>query len=102
MKVKLGWEISVQGGMDHPFHQHVNHAMVLSVNGGDPGYASLYTNAPAWKDTVLVPKWGTITILVPVMDYTGMTMFHCHIVEHEDIGMMGMWHLMEQMPPMPM
>ncbi|HZV80829.1 MAG TPA: multicopper oxidase domain-containing protein [Geobacteraceae bacterium] len=30
-----------------------------------------------------------------------MTMFHCHIVEHEDIGMMGTWHIMEgEMPPM--
>jgi len=95
------WEIAVQGGMDHPFHQHVNHAMVLSVNGGDSGYASLYTSIPAWKDTVYVPKWGSITILVSVMDYTGMTMFHCHIVEHEDIGMMGMWHIMEEMEPMP-
>jgi len=35
------------------------------------------------------------------MDYTGMTMFHCHIVEHEDIGMMGMWHIMKEMEPMP-
>jgi len=95
------WEISVRGGMDHPFHQHVNHAMVLSVNGGDAGYASLYTTVPAWKDTVCVPKWGSVTILVSIMDYTGMTMFHCHIVEHEDIGMMGMWHIMEGMEPMP-
>jgi FtsP/CotA-like multicopper oxidase with cupredoxin domain len=29
-----------------------------------------------------------------------MTMFHCHILEHEDIGMMGMWHIMDM--PMPM
>jgi len=93
------WEIAVQGCMDHPFHQHVNHAMVLSVNGGDSGYASLYTTIPAWKDTVYVPKWGSVTILVSVMDYTGMTMFHCHIVEHEDIGMMGMWHIMSDMMP---
>ena len=33
-------------------------------------------------------------MLVPVMDYAGMAMFHCHILEHEDIGMMGMWHIM--------
>jgi len=35
-----------------------------------------------------------VKMLVPVMDYCGMTMFHCHIVEHEDIGMMGMWYIM--------
>ena len=96
------WEISVQGGMDHPFHFHVNHAQVLSITGGNQKYASLYTTIPAWKDTIIVPKWGTIRILVSIMDYTGMTMFHCHIVEHEDIGMMGMWHIMPaEMPPMP-
>lgn len=94
------WTIVNQSGMDHPFHQHVNPALVLSVTGGDAGYASLYTSTPAWKDTVLVPKMGSVTMLVPVMDFTGMAMFHCHILEHEDIGMMGMWHLMGM--PMPM
>ncbi len=96
------WEISVQGGMDHPFHFHVNHAQVLSISGGDSGYTSLCTTTPAWKDTIVVPKWGKITILVSINDYTGMTMFHCHIVEHEDIGMMGMWHIMGMEEPMPM
>jgi FtsP/CotA-like multicopper oxidase with cupredoxin domain len=32
-------------------------------------------------------------MLVPVMDYTGITVFHCHILEHEDIGMMGVWKI---------
>jgi FtsP/CotA-like multicopper oxidase with cupredoxin domain len=88
------WTIVNQSGMDHPFHQHVNAGQVLSVSGGDAGYASLYGSIPAWKDTVLVPKWGSVDLLVPVMDFDGMAMFHCHILEHEDIGMMGMWHIM--------
>ncbi|ABB32383.1 multicopper oxidase type 2 [Geobacter metallireducens RCH3] len=87
------WEIVNQSGMDHPFHQHVNSCQVLSVTGGDPDYASLYTTIPAWKDVVIIPKMGSATILVPVKDYDGMTMFHCHIVEHEDIGMMGVWDI---------
>jgi FtsP/CotA-like multicopper oxidase with cupredoxin domain len=95
------WEIVNNSGMDHPFHQHVNASQILSITGGDPSYASVYTMLPAWKDTVLVPKGGKVTMLVPIMDFTGMTMFHCHILEHEDIGMMGMWHIMEGMP-MPM
>ncbi|MBI4537873.1 MAG: multicopper oxidase domain-containing protein [candidate division NC10 bacterium] len=85
------WTILNQSGMDHPFHQHVNPCQVLSVSGGAANSAGLYSGIPAWKDTVLVPKWGSLTILVPVMDYTGMAMFHCHILEHEDIGMMGIW-----------
>jgi FtsP/CotA-like multicopper oxidase with cupredoxin domain len=88
------WTIYNNSGMDHPFHQHVNAAQVVSITGGDAGYRALYTSTPAWKDTVLVPKWGSVTLLLPVMDFAGMAMFHCHILEHEDIGMMGMWHLM--------
>ena len=90
------WEIFNNSGMDHPFHQHVNSCQVLSISGGDSGYASFYTKVPAWKDVVVIPKWGSAKILVPVMDFDGMGMFHCHIVEHEDIGMMGVWHIMNE------
>lgn len=87
------WEIINQSNMDHPFHQHVNACQVLSISGGDSGYASLYSGIPAWKDVVIVPKMGRATLLVPVKDWAGMTMFHCHIIEHEDIGMMGVWDI---------
>lgn len=95
------WTITNDSGMDHPFHQHVNPGQILAVTGGDANYAALHTSIPAWKDTVLVPKWGSVKLLIPIMDYTGMAMFHCHILEHEDIGMMGMWHLMGMEDPMP-
>ncbi len=97
------WEIVNQSGMDHPWHQHVNDAQVIGMSGGDAaiaGYAKLYTQAPAFKDTIIVPKWGSVTLRLPIRDHAGMTMFHCHILEHEDIGMMGMWHLMEGGMPM--
>lgn len=87
------WTVVNQNGMDHPFHQHVNASRVLSISNVDSSYPP-YASLPSWKDTVLVPKWGSVKMLVPVMDYDGMTMFHCHILEHEDIGMMGMWHIM--------
>lgn len=88
------WEIVNQSGMDHPFHQHVNPCQVLSVTGGDPASAALYANKPAWKDVVNIPRGGSARLLVPVDDFDGMAMFHCHIVEHEDIGMMGIWNIM--------
>jgi FtsP/CotA-like multicopper oxidase with cupredoxin domain len=91
------WEVVNQSGMDHPFHQHVNACQVLSITGGDSSYAGFYTTAPAWKDVVIVPKWGSVKLLVPVTDYAGMAMFHCHIIEHEDIGMMGVWDIMDGM-----
>lgn len=90
------WNVVNNSGMDHPFHQHVNAAQVLSINGADLSYPP-YASLPGRKDTVLVPKWGSVKMLVPITDYDGMTMFHCHILEHEDIGMMGMWHIMGMM-----
>jgi len=95
------WNIVNNSGMDHPFHQHTNAAQVLSISGGDSKYASLYTTTPAMKDTILVPKWGTVRLLVPIMDYDGMAMFHCHILEHEDIGMLAVWMIMSEEEPMP-
>ncbi len=91
-------EVVNASNMDHPWHQHVNDAQVLSMSGGDAAYARLYTAIPGYKDTIIVPKGGSVTFRLPIRDDTGMTMFHCHILEHEDIGMMGMWHIMEGMP----
>jgi FtsP/CotA-like multicopper oxidase with cupredoxin domain len=100
------WRIVNNSGMDHPWHQHVNDGQIISVSGSGTAidaYARLMTLAPAWKDTIIVPKWGSVKFRLPIRDFTGMTMFHCHILEHEDIGMMGMWHIMDGgMPPMPM
>jgi FtsP/CotA-like multicopper oxidase with cupredoxin domain len=86
------WTVNNRTNMDHPFHQHVNAAQVLSITGADASYPP-YATLPAWKDTVLVPKNGSVTLLVPVEDYSGTTVFHCHILEHEDIGMMGVWQI---------
>ena len=93
------WTVVNTSNMDHPFHQHVNSVQVLSITGGDAGYAALYTSTPALKDTVIIPKGGSATLLVPIRDYTGMAMFHCHILEHEDIGMLAGWDIMDM--PMP-
>ncbi|WP_457600402.1 multicopper oxidase family protein [Hydrogenivirga sp.] len=85
------WTIINQTGMDHPFHQHVDGSVILDIQGGDPNYAQLYTTVNGLKDTINVPAMGSVTMLVPVTDYTGDTVFHCHILGHEDIGMMGIW-----------
>jgi FtsP/CotA-like multicopper oxidase with cupredoxin domain len=90
------WDIVNATGMDHPWHHHVNSAQLLATTGSDASfakYAALYGSAPAYKDTIVVPKQGSVSLLVPILDYTGRTVFHCHIVEHEDIGMIGVWNI---------
>jgi FtsP/CotA-like multicopper oxidase with cupredoxin domain len=78
------WEI-VASDMAHPFHVHGTSFQVLSHNGAQVDFATT-----GWKDTVLVE--GRAQILVrftqPAGDATPY-MFHCHILEHEDAGMMG-------------
>ena len=76
------WEIENLVGMDHPFHLHGFRFQVLDRNGVPEPFRS-------WKDTVNVPKHETVRFIVRYDDYPGQWMFHCHILDHEDHGMMG-------------
>jgi FtsP/CotA-like multicopper oxidase with cupredoxin domain len=71
---------------DHPFHIHVNDFQVISVNG-KPHHAS------GLQDVVIIPhkhngKPGEVVIRIPFDQFTGHFVFHCHILAHEDGGMM--------------
>lgn len=76
------WEIVNGDMMDHPFHLHTNHFQVIERNGEPAPYL-------AWKDTVLVPFGGTVRLRVRFADFAGKSVYHCHILDHEDLGMMG-------------
>jgi FtsP/CotA-like multicopper oxidase with cupredoxin domain len=80
------WEIENLVGMDHPFHLHGFHFQVLDRNG-------VPTPDRSWKDTINVPRHETVRIIVHFDDYPGKWMFHCHILTHEDQGMMGILEL---------
>lgn len=75
------WEVENQGDMDHPIHLHVHPFQVLSLGGRPFPYR-------AWKDVVNLKAGEVARLLVPLRE-KGRTVFHCHIVEHEDRGMMG-------------
>lgn len=76
------WELINTGTMDHPFHVHVNGFQVVSRNG-EP------ETDLAWRDTVLVRVGETVRIRIRFDDFPGTTVYHCHILDHEDLGMMG-------------
>ena len=76
------WEITNTGMMDHPFHVHNNAFQVISRNDRPESLL-------AWRDTVLVPRGETVCIRIPFRDFTGKTVYHCHVLDHEDLGMMG-------------
>jgi FtsP/CotA-like multicopper oxidase with cupredoxin domain len=47
------------------------------------------TKHTATKDTVVLPAQGEVQILVHFSDFTGTTVFHCHIMHHEENGIVG-------------
>lgn len=68
----------------HSFHVHDVQFNILSINGKrpDPLYAGR-------KDTILVMPGEVYKIALRFEEYTGIYMYHCHFLEHEDNGMMG-------------
>jgi suppressor of ftsI len=92
--VKVGttevWRIVNTTNEIHDFHIHQIHFMVEDVNG-------VKTTQPHWQDSFIVPhknKHGRAGYIDAYMDFRdpnikGMFVFHCHIVDHEDAGMMA-------------
>jgi FtsP/CotA-like multicopper oxidase with cupredoxin domain len=76
------WTVENVVGMDHPFHLHGFHFQVLDRDGVPEPF-------PSWKDTVNVPKHSSVRLVVHFADFPGKWMYHCHILDHEDEGMMG-------------
>jgi suppressor of ftsI len=85
-RVKRGaveqWTIRNVSRERHPFHIHVNDFQVISVNGRP-------YHAPSLADTVPLPVGGPVVIRMRFLNFTGEYVYHCHILAHEDHGMMG-------------
>lgn len=83
---KLGaveeWTFFNQTSQDHPIHVHTNDFQVVAVNGK--------RRRPAVPiDNAILPREGSLTIRFKPLTYTGVAVFHCHILFHEDSGMMA-------------
>jgi FtsP/CotA-like multicopper oxidase with cupredoxin domain len=81
------WYVTNVMDWDHPIHLHGFFFQVLDPDTGAP------LTALGWKDTVNVPRQKTAAFAVRYDDRPGMWMFHCHILDHAEAGMMGMLHL---------
>jgi FtsP/CotA-like multicopper oxidase with cupredoxin domain len=84
---KLGetqiWTITNETKWSHPFHLHGFFFQVLGEDGNP-------VRPLAWKDTVDVPFEQTVRIAVRFDERPGSWMYHCHILDHADGGLMGM------------
>ena len=81
------WEVSNRSGNPHNFHVHDVQFKLLTWRGGPPP-----PHLAGWKDTVPIPPGATARLVVrfgghadPAWPY----MYHCHLLRHEDSGMMG-------------
>jgi FtsP/CotA-like multicopper oxidase with cupredoxin domain len=86
------WEIE-GGGMPHNFHPHDVRFRILDIDGRPPP-----PHLAGWKDTVPVLPGTTVRIILHFSDYTDPAnpyMLHCHVLLHEDRGMMGQFVVVE-------
>ncbi len=83
------WEVSNITNMTHNFHTHATYFQIIERNGSA---ATVGTHEKGLKDTVLLKAGESVKLIIKMTDYTDATghyMYHCHILEHEDRGMMG-------------
>ncbi len=85
--VMTGMGPGMGGNVAHPFHYHGVQFQVLSRDERAPPL-----NERGWKDTILVNPNETVEVIAS-FDYKGLYMYHCHILEHEDAGMMGQFEV---------
>ena len=76
------WTIRNPTTMDHPFHLHVWPMQVVEEDGQS-------VDEQTWRDVINVPAGGSTTVLVDFASHPGRSVYHCHILDHEDAGMMG-------------
>lgn len=78
------WRILNRTAELHPFHIHQVHFLAYAENG-------VPLADPAWLDTVNVPVGGSVDVILDLTDpiIRGMAVFHCHLLNHEDKGMMA-------------
>lgn len=81
------WKVTNHDGSPHTFHVHGVQFQILDQNGAAPPPA-----LRGWKDTVYIAPETDIRLIMHFIDYADPAwpyMFHCHILRHEDAGMMG-------------
>lgn len=83
------WEVANTSMMDHPFHLHGFFFQVLEENGEIPQYK-------AWKDTYNLKPRSKVKIAWIPDNRPGRWMYHCHILEHHEAGMMAHFEVVDR------
>jgi FtsP/CotA-like multicopper oxidase with cupredoxin domain len=98
----MAWEWINNSPIPHPMHMHnVQFQVVQRTAPSSSSYATVNQGFvdTGWKDTVLVWPGERVKVAMNFAPYTGMYMYHCHILEHEDMTMMRNYMIMDPMMP---
>ncbi|EAR25244.1 laccase [marine actinobacterium PHSC20C1] len=76
------WLLTNTSTLDHPLHLHVWPMQIIEQDGQP-------VDSIMWQDVVNVPARSTTRVRIAFEDFGGKTVYHCHILDHEDNGMMG-------------
>jgi FtsP/CotA-like multicopper oxidase with cupredoxin domain len=101
----MAWEWINNTPIPHPMHMHnVQFQVVQRTPSTASSYATIHQGLvdTGWKDTVLVWPGERVKIAMTFGPHTGMYMYHCHILEHEDMTMMRNYMIMDHTMPMEM
>ena len=82
-----GWTLTSTLG-NHPYHIHVNHFQLMEKWVEENGRWVSQAIKPVWKDTYFVRSTDSIIVKTVYKDFIGDFVLHCHILDHEDQGMM--------------
>ena len=88
--------------INHPFHIHVNWILVMEIHtpDGNGGFIVEYPNSGngVWMDNIDIPHGGYAVIRTRFQNFTGIFPFHCHVLAHEDEGMMQLVEVVDPAP----
>lgn len=86
------WTIDNISDMDHPFHIHGGQFQPIQRERLDATKGAPTKFAPSWKDTINLRSGESVRFKMR-QTHKGVRMLHCHILEHEDAGMMANVHV---------
>ena len=104
------WVLINNSDIPHPFHYHVNDIQVMSVFSPANPFLNVGSPQQWYQDVIVVPPAltvpgtnelitpGRVTIRTKSLDYTGAFVYHCHILPHEDRGMMALVTIQPETP----
>jgi FtsP/CotA-like multicopper oxidase with cupredoxin domain len=82
------WTVRNDSNEEHSFHVHVDDFQLMNINGRPH-------QGHGMQDTASIPPRGQIVVRIHFTRYTGKTVLHCHILNHEDAGMMAVLEIVK-------